>query len=185
MRKYKHIKQQIEIKKYKNFVTFYGYASVFNVEDSYGDIILKGAFENISNNKVKLLWQHDMNQPIGLCTSLQEDNKGLFIEGKICLKTRQGQEAYELIKEGVISGLSIGFNVEDSFYENGKRHITDVDLMEVSVVTLPANSFAEISLLEECEEAQLANKLDNMNDTLEEIMVGDSGFEPPTSTMST
>ncbi len=122
-----------------------GYASVFGVADSDNDIIVKGAFANTSASKVKLLWQHDMSKPIGVITNLYEDKHGLKIEAEINNKTTAGFEASELIKQKAIQSLSIGFFSKISNYtEKGHRLITDVDLIEVSVVTFPANHLAEI-----------------------------------------
>lgn len=128
---------------------FLGYASVFNVCDSYRDVICPGAFQTTlkeTNREIKLLWQHQANEPIGKVLGLREDGVGLLLHGKLLLTLRRGMEAYELIKQRVISGLSIGYNVRRSF-EDGKKHqriITDIDLWEISLVTFPANKYANI-----------------------------------------
>lgn len=123
-----------------------GYASVFEVADSQNDIISKGAFKNSASDKVRLLWQHDVTKPIGVIKLLEEDEYGLKIEAEINNKTVLGAEAAALIKQKAVSGLSIGFNIKSSDYNSkGTRIIDDVELMEVSIVTFPANIMAGIS----------------------------------------
>ncbi len=123
-----------------------GYASVFNVIDSQNDLIERGAFENVSSEKVKLLWQHDIAKPIGIVKTIYEDSYGLKIEAEINNKILCGMEAIELIKQGAVDGLSIGFCAKEFDYNNqGIRIIKKIDLMEVSIVTFPANRSASIT----------------------------------------
>jgi HK97 family phage prohead protease len=126
---------------------FSGYASMFNIEDHAGDIIVPGAFSRTlsKNSTVKMLWQHDPEEPIGYFTELREDKQGLFVRGQILLDVERGKEAYTLIKKGALDGLSIGFHAKDYFYEGQKRCITDLDLWEISIVTFPANYKATIT----------------------------------------
>lgn len=123
-----------------------GYASVFNIIDNQNDLIKKGAFENIVPNNVKLLWQRDSLKPIGVVKAIYEDNYGLKIEAEINNKITYGKEASELVKQKAVDGLSIGFCVKDFEYNNqGIRLIKKIDLMEVSIVTFPANRSASIT----------------------------------------
>lgn len=125
-----------------------GYASVFGVVDSQNDVIVKGAFASAERKYVKLLWQHDSNQPIGVITFIEEDEYGLKFEAEINNKIEVGREASELIKQKAICGLSIGFSINSSSYnEDGIRVIEDLSLAEISVVTFPANTHAEISCI--------------------------------------
>ncbi len=130
------------------FATFTGYASVFDYTDSQMDVVKKGAFQQsiINRKNVKMLWQHDAHQPIGLYPVMQEDGKGLYVEGQICLDAAKGKECYALMKQGAIDSLSIGFMTKD--YEidkkTGIRAIKAVDLYEISPVTFPANDMAMI-----------------------------------------
>ncbi len=127
-------------------MVIHGYASVFNVVDSQNDLIEKGAFENISPNNTKLLWQHDSVKPIGVIKVMYEDSYGLRIEAEINNKTVCGKEASELVKQGAVDGLSIGFCIKDFKYNNqGIRLIKKIDLMEVSIVTFPSNRSASIT----------------------------------------
>ena len=123
-----------------------GYASVFNVIDSQNDSIEKGAFENISSDNIKFLWQHDSAKPIGIIKTIHEDNYGLKFEAEINNKTICGKEASELVKQKAVDGLSIGFYAKDFEYDNqGIRLIKKIDLMEISIVTFPANRSASIT----------------------------------------
>jgi HK97 family phage prohead protease len=124
---------------------FEGYASVFGVIDHHNEVVVKGAFQSSLAKQIKLLWQHDIKKPIGVICSLYEDDFGLKIEAEINNRVAAGLEASELIKQKAVSGLSIGFSIKSSEYnEQGQRVITDVDLLEVSIVTFPANHDAQI-----------------------------------------
>lgn len=127
---------------------FSGYGSVFNVVDSYQEVVAAGAFkESLEGRVPSLLWQHRSGEPIGVYTSVKEDNVGLHVEGKLALKTTRGAEAYELLKMGAISGLSIGFVTREDSYDRvtGIRTLKKVDLWEVSLVTFPANDAARVA----------------------------------------
>ena len=125
---------------------FYGYASIFNIKDSYDDIILPFAFKNaIRNNKnLKLLWQHNNNFEIGSINLMKEDFMGLYIEGQIDLNNNN--DIYDLVKNNIIDGLSIGYNVEKFHFDNrGNRILEEINLVEISIVSNPANKFANIT----------------------------------------
>src|SRR5690554_3992823 len=95
-----------------------GYASTYDL-DQGGDIIVKGAFtKTLETNaaRVKVLWQHNGQMPIGKPIKMQEDERGLYVESYIA-KTRQGDEALELAKEGIIDAMSIGYMVNESEYK--------------------------------------------------------------------
>lgn len=140
------ISKEYEIKSVTTDNTFFeGYASVFGVIDHHNDVMAKGAFQSSLTKQIKLLWQHDTKKPIGVIFSLYEDDFGLRIEAEINNKIAAGLEASELIKQKAIDGLSIGFSIKSSEYnDQGQRVITDVDLLEVSIVTFPANQDAQI-----------------------------------------
>ncbi len=123
-----------------------GYASVFDNKDSDNDIIRKGAYsKTIAENgkRVKYLYQHDMDKPLGKMTMLEEDGKGLVFEAKIA-KTTLGNDVIELIKSGVITENSVGILPIQKDMVDGVRNITEVKLYEVSAVTLAANDQALI-----------------------------------------
>lgn len=127
---------------------FSGYGSVFGVVDSYQEVVAAGAFkESLDSRMPALLWQHRSGEPIGVYTTVKEDNIGLYLEGKLALKTARGAEAYELLKMSAISGLSIGFVTREDSYDRvtGVRTLKKVDLWEVSLVTFPANDSARVA----------------------------------------
>ncbi len=127
---------------------FEGYGSVFGNVDSYNDVVLQGAFkESIGAlGMPSLLWQHDAYKPIGKYLEVREDARGLYVKGELNLKVRQGFEAYALLKQGALKGLSIGYSVkEDELQPNGIRHLKKINLYEVSIVTFPANTAATVT----------------------------------------
>jgi HK97 family phage prohead protease len=132
---------------------FTGYGSIFGNEDQGSDIMQKGAFtkslENRPAGKVKLLYQHKTDEPIGIFEDMYEDSKGLFVKGKLAMGTQKGREAYELLKMGALDGMSIGFRADpekQGYNESkrGTRTLKEVDLMEISLVTFPMNESALI-----------------------------------------
>ena len=137
-----------EIKAVSDDGLFSGYASVFDNVDSYGDIVRKGAFvESIGEWEARgkmppILWNHDPSDPIGIYTKMQEDDKGLYVEGKLLIDdVPRAKQTHALMKAGVIDGLSIGYRVKEYLY-NVDEEVTDLiklSLREVSIVTFPAN----------------------------------------------
>lgn len=123
-----------------------GYGSVFGNVDSDGDIITKGAYrKTITENgsRVKYLYQHDMDKPIGKMVHLEEDEKGLVFEAQVP-KTQLGKDVIELMKAGVISENSVGILPLQKRMNGEYRELTEVKLFEVSAVTLAANDQAMI-----------------------------------------
>ena len=131
---------------------FEGYGSIFGNVDLGNDVIMKGAFKRSLRRrgpkKVKLLYQHKTDMRIGVFDQIREDEKGLFVKGRLALQTQAGREAYELMKMGALDGLSIGFKVDPKGYSyeprSKRRVIDEVDLMEVSLVTFPMNPQAMV-----------------------------------------
>lgn len=129
--------------------TFEGYASTWS-EDLVGDIIQMGAFsksinESFPAGRIKVLWQHA--QPIGMPVEMREDAKGLWVKGRVS-KTALGDEALELMRDGVVDRMSIGFTIPNGKSEtraDGVRIIREARLMEFSPVTFPANPEAAIT----------------------------------------
>jgi HK97 family phage prohead protease len=126
-----------------------GYGSVFGNTDSYGDIVVAGAFaETLKADRAPaMLWQHNPDEPIGVWTEIREDKRGLIVKGQLALGTQRGREALELIRMGALSGLSIGYATVRSSYDeqSGIRSLLELDLWEVSPVTFPANDAARIT----------------------------------------
>lgn len=134
---------------------FSGYGSVFGNVDSYNEIVAPGAFaESLEETKSKgrtfpVLWQHRGGEPIGNwdINSLKEDSHGLFGSGQLWLDDAPyAKVAYRGMQSKSITGLSIGYYVrEDTFDEKTRiRTLKRVDLVEISVVTAPANDDARI-----------------------------------------
>lgn len=127
---------------------FSGYCSVFDVEDSYGDVVKAGAYTDTikawadKGKMPPILWQHNRSDVIGVWTKLTEDEKGLYGEGRLLVKdVAKAREAHALMKAGAIDGLSIGYRVQKWSYneDDDMLELLAIDLKEVSVVTFPAN----------------------------------------------
>lgn len=120
--------------------TIEGYASVFGSLDQGGDAVLAGAFKAslAAGRKVRMLWQHDPAQPIGVWDDVREDQKGLWVRGRILTDVAKGREAAALVAAGAIDGLSIGYRTKRSERDGkGRRLLAEVELWEVSLVTFP------------------------------------------------
>jgi uncharacterized protein len=138
---------KLELKSLSEQGTFTGMASVFGNVDLGGDVVEPGAFSRSLQHKkgeVPILYQHDTRQPIGL-GRVRETRAGLEITGELVMQTSKAQEAYALMKRGVLKGLSIGFDVVRDTVANGIRHLHELKLYEVSVVTFPMNEMAMVS----------------------------------------
>jgi len=131
-----------------------GYASVFGVLDSDSEVVDKGAFKRTLDHKkgvVPVLWQHDRTRPVGWGQSAEEDSHGLAVKFQLLLDTEAGRYAFEFAKKGMELGgkvgLSIGFRVpaNGSYVKDNVRHFREVELLEYSVVTFPANVEAAIT----------------------------------------
>lgn len=129
-----------------------GYASLFGTQDSGGDIVAKGAYSaslvalKAKGARVKMLWQHDPAQPIGVWDVVREDAHGLFVKGRILTDIEKGREAAALIEAGAIDGLSIGYRtVRARKTDGGARVLSELELWEVSLVTFPMLPQARIA----------------------------------------
>lgn len=127
--------------------TIEGYAAYFGNVDSYGDIIEQGAFSKTlkeNNNRVKVLWQHNTNEPIGKPIQMEQDSKGLYIKAKISM-TDVGRKAMELMRDGVIDEMSIGYDIIKDEFKGKNRMLKELRLWEFSPVTFAANEKARIT----------------------------------------
>ena len=124
--------------------TFTGYASIFGVVDSYGDVVEKGAFsKSIKERKqFPLLWSHDVQTPIGIIEPKKQDQTGLWVEGHLNLDVQRAKEIRSLMKQGSVDGLSIGYEVSKSEPAEvaGKnvRKLQEIKLWEISPVVFGA-----------------------------------------------
>ncbi|MDD3029970.1 MAG: HK97 family phage prohead protease [Alphaproteobacteria bacterium] len=149
----KHMACALSVKALGGDGVFTGYASVFGELDDQNEIVAAGAFTRSlakwrrQARMPALLWMHDPTQPIGVWQSIREDANGLFVEGRLAVRTQKGGEAYELLKLGALTGLSIGYRVVRSRPDATRRAriLTDVDLFEISLVTFPANDAARVA----------------------------------------
>ncbi len=129
-----------------------GYASHFGEVDQGGDIVVRGAYEaslkrlDGKGGRVKMLWQHDPAQPIGVWDVVREDARGLWVEGRILEDVERGREAAALVRAGAIDGLSIGYRtVKATKNDKGQRLLTELELWEVSLVTFPMLPSARVA----------------------------------------
>ncbi len=152
MNKYNHGDTiDLDVKSVAADGSFTGYASTFGNTDRGGDVVMPGSFtkslQKYPAARVKLLWQHDTSEPVGVWTSLVEDSKGLKAEGQLLLETARGREAHALMKAGALDGLSIGFRTikDEVDRKSGVRRLHEIELREVSLVTFPMNEDATIT----------------------------------------
>ena len=146
------VSAELNVKEDAEDGSFVGYASIFGNKDLGGDVVEEGAFvKSLRKRKakqVKMLWQHKTDMPIGVYDRISEDGDGLKVSGRLALGTQGGRDAYELLKMGAIDGLSIGYKADPAkqYYDDRKRkrHLKEVDLMEISLVTFPMNPQATI-----------------------------------------
>ena len=164
---------------------FDGYISTYYDVDSYGTYFLPGAWDKSierfnSGEVIPVLWSHDRTKPLGKCTELRSDEKGLWAHGKLTLEDPQAQTAYAHMKDGSVLGLSVGFEMDYDALEYNQEldayGIADADLMEYSVVVFPANPNAKITQVKSSHDhdigendMNLKDQIDAMNKAIEDI----------------
>ncbi len=157
-----------------------GYGSYFGNKDSDNDVITKGAYKKTiaeNGDRVKYLYQHDMNQPIGKMTELYEDDKGLVFVAEIA-KTQLGNDVVQLMKSGVITENSVGIMPIQKNNKGDYREITEVKLYEISAVTLAANDQAKIlDVKGNIDVDKLSKRYDNLSKLIRKGNISDEmGF---------
>ena len=138
-----------------------GYASLFGATDQGGDVVQRGAYGvslgrlAAAGRAVKMLWQHDPAQPIGVWDEVREDERGLLVKGRLLLEVQAAREAHVLLKAGAIDGLSIGYRTLRAEKAAGQRLLHEIELWEVSLVTFPMLPEARVqtSVAEEADQA--------------------------------
>ncbi|MFG1364663.1 HK97 family phage prohead protease [Xanthobacter versatilis] len=143
----------LELKEVTETRTFSGYGAVFGNVDQGRDVVIRGAFaESLAGWRAKgklpkMLWQHNPHAPIGIYTEMREDDYGLFVKGRFTDGVQQADEAYALMKDGALDGLSIGYSTVDDEIDRaaGIRKLVKLDLWEVSTVTFQMNLAAGIT----------------------------------------
>lgn len=137
---------------------FQAYISVFGNTDSYGDIVQKGAFTRTlgewaeKGNTIPVLWGHDMNDPfanIGGVLSAEEDDYGLKVTAQLDLENPTAAQVYRLAKGRRTTSCSFAYSVRDGEKKDDGFHLKDLDLYEVSIVQVPANELAEITMVKD------------------------------------
>ncbi len=140
-----------------------GYASLFGSIDQGGDAVLPGAFAEslkVPGRKVRMLWQHDPAQPIGVWDEVREDGKGLWVRGRLLTDVAKGREAAALVAAGAIDGLSIGYRSKRAERDGkGRRLLAEVELWEVSLVTFPMLAQARVGTKGEAPEETTLREL--------------------------
>ena len=130
-----------------------GYASVFDHIDQHNDRVVRGAFtaalqkRTAAGHKPKFLWQHQEDQVIGVWHKLQEDAYGLYVEGSLINHVQKAREAHALLQAKAVDGLSIGYRIVKSMRGRAPgavRLLTEIDLLEISLVTFPSNERSRI-----------------------------------------
>ena len=153
---------------------FEGYASLFGKKDMGGDIVARGAFasslEKRGPSGIRMLFQHDPGEPIGVWREIIEDARGLFVRGQLLPQVAKSREILALMREGALDGLSIGFRTVrgKSDRKSGTRRLLEVDLWEISIVTFPMLQQARISSVK-------SGALPTMRE-FERWLVRDAGF---------
>ena len=129
-----------------------GYASRFGQRDQGNDVVASGAYGASltrlaeAGRAVRMLWQHDPAQPIGVWDEVREDETGLFVKGRILESVEKGREAAALVAAGAIDGLSIGYRTKAATKDKqGRRVLTELELWEVSLVTFPMLPSARVA----------------------------------------
>lgn len=130
---------------------FSGYASLFSKVDQGGDIVMPGAFKTSLAQRavggVRMLFQHDPKEPIGIWHRIAEDARGLHVEGQLLGGVPRASALTHLISGGALDGLSIGFRTLRATKDRptGHRRLWQIDLWEISIVTFPMMDGARIA----------------------------------------
>jgi HK97 family phage prohead protease len=137
--------------------TFEGRASVYGNVDSYGDVVMPGAFSKTlqeHGNRIVILSQHDPAQSIGIA-ELRDESDGLHVRGQLALEVSKAAEEYARLKAGLISGISIGYETIRESFKGAVRELREIRLWEVSLVTFPANSAARVTAVKDNTDADV------------------------------
>ncbi len=157
-----------------------GYASLFGVPDQGGDIVEPGAYRaslkalRESGRRVKMLWQHDPAQPIGIWDEVRETERGLYVKGRILTDVERGREAAALIGAGAIDGLSIGYRTKKAHKDGkGRRLLAELELWEVSLVTFPMLPQARVGAKGDTPEVEALRELAGVFETARRMLARD------------
>lgn len=187
---YRNFEFKAEVKDLAENGTFSGIASVMGVEDLGGDIIDKGAFNKTleENANPVILWQHDPGEPIGIGEVKQWQGK-LLISGKLDIESDPvAQKAYQKLKGKLVKGLSIGFTTVKASWEEVKengatrfiRHIQELKLWEVSIVTFPMQTQAQVTRVKSAEPDELIERIGALETRISALSATKSATPPET-----
>lgn len=127
-----------------------GYASLFDQLDLSNDLVRRGAYAASLLTRgpggIRMLFQHDATEPIGVWDTIREDHCGLFVRGRVFTEGPVGRMAAALINRGAIDGLSIGFRTKRARKKPQSRELLEIELWEVSIVTFPMLPQARLSV---------------------------------------
>jgi HK97 family phage prohead protease len=165
---------------------FVGYASLFGVRDPAGDVMLPGAFAASLKRKgtahIRMLFQHDPKEPVGAWLELRENDRGLYVRGRLDCNVQRGRELLSLLEGGGLDGLSIGFRTVTASRDRagGARLLHSVDLWEISLVTFPmldgARAAAERLFRSARANGEMANGEWRMGDSYPSPLAGEGGL---------
>jgi len=168
---------------------FEGYASTFrSTPDSYGEIVDKGAFKKTiqeGKNRIKVLWNHNPDEPIGVPLEMYEDEVGLYVKAKLSLGVQRAREVLALMKDGVVTTMSIGFRTITESVVKDVRHLKEIKLYDTSPVTFAADDGAVILDVKAAGKAINDNNLESVVkavDSLQALLKKHEGAEPDDST---
>ncbi|USD32045.1 MULTISPECIES: HK97 family phage prohead protease [Vibrio] len=166
---------EFEVKSISETGAIEGYLNTFNELDAANDITMPGAFKNSlarigrEGRKLPMLLHHKQDVPIGVWEELREDSKGLWGRGQVNLNVQAGREAYELAKQGALTGISIGYFEIDvkPNARTGANHLNEADLREASLVTFPANDSSRVDSVKDRKEHEaFINTMKEINEIL-------------------
>lgn len=131
--------------------TISGYAAVWGKRDLYGDVVQRGAFakslaaHQASGTRPLMLWAHDPARPVGVWSEIREDATGLHVTGTLVMDSTAGRDAHAMLKAQAIDGLSIGFKTVRAAPTAGGRIVHEMELIEISLVSRPAQAAARVA----------------------------------------
>ncbi len=147
---------------------FSGYASLFNVSDQTGDIVMPGAFHTSLLKRpaedIRMLFQHDPAEPVGSWLEVRETDKGLYVLGRLDKNVQRGRELLSLLESRGLDGLSIGFKTISARKDRATsaRLLTKIDLWEISLVTFPMLEGARVSAVKSRHRAKADSLFQNL-----------------------
>jgi hypothetical protein len=169
----------LEIKSLEEDGTFEGFANVYDVVDLGNDLVEKGAFAKTILERPKIAIKMEHAELIGGGT-LEDTDHGPFLKGKLTLGVQRAREAYELLKDGVLGYLSIGWQPIKATKSGNVRRVTEGRIFEVSMTAIPMNEFSAITAFKEGRRISRASreKLESAMGVIQSLLGDDAGADP-------